>query len=261
MYSAVSGLKNFQLKLDVIGNNIANVNTYGYKKNRAVFKDMVYQSQGGASASVAGGRGGTNPKQVGLGSQVSTIDQIATQGSSQSTGRPLDLMINGDGYFMVTDGEGIFYTRAGNFALTEAGDIVNGDGMYLTDGNGTTFTIDPQTTKSFSIGQDGSININRTDGTLDSTQQIQIAKFANAEGLERIGSNLYIVSANSGEQNIAAPGVQGNGQIISNTLEMSNVDLGEEFTEMIVAQRAFQANTRTVTTADQILQELMQMKR
>lgn len=372
MYSAISGMKNFQLKLDVIGNNIANVNTYGYKKNRAVFKDMVYQAQGGASAPVQGGKGGTNPKQVGLGSQVATIDSVATQGSSQSTGRPLDLMINGDGYFMVSDGITDYYTRSGNFYLDQEGNIVNGDGMYLkgygynrlpdgtfedanrqavdslgyrinengnylavnpanpdgaplqvnadgyrvnndgklvhTDGRlidelgylvnvdgqylnagGQVaqnkddriylgkpvklariagdkapldrFTIDPNNTKSFSIGPDGKINIVTATEGLDSSQQVFIAKFNNAEGLQRLGSSLYVVSSNSGAPIIGEPGLDGNGDIISSTLEMSNVDLGEEFTEMIVAQRAFQANTRTITTADQILQELMQMKR
>ncbi|MEW8987724.1 MAG: flagellar hook-basal body complex protein [Bacillus sp. (in: firmicutes)] len=130
MYSGISGMKNFQTKLDVIGNNIANVNTYGFKKGRVTFKDTMNQMVSGASAS-QDNRGGKNPTQVGLGSTLATIDTIHTQSSLQTTGRSLDLAISGDGYFMVKQGDAQFYTRAGNFYLDDNGSLVNGDGYKV----------------------------------------------------------------------------------------------------------------------------------
>ncbi|WP_062048725.1 flagellar basal body rod protein FlgG [Bacillus sp. JCM 19034] len=261
MYSGISGLKNMQTKLDVIGNNIANVNTFGYKKGRATFKDMISQQIAGASAPGAG-LGGTNPRQIGLGSMISSIDTVHTGGSLQNTNRELDLGISGDGYFRVSDedGENIFYTRAGNFYFDEEGYIVNADGYYLLADDGR-IQLEPGTFASFSIGQTGQVNYIDNDGELQEAATISLAYFANPEGLQKAGSNLYQISANSGEENATTPGEEGTGLLVAGTLEMSNVDLSEEFTEMIVAQRAFQANTRIITTSDEILQELVNLKR
>ncbi|RFU71292.1 flagellar basal body rod protein FlgG [Peribacillus saganii] len=258
MYSGISGMKNFQTKLDVIGNNIANVNTFGFKKGRVTFKDMVSQQISGATAA-ANGIGGTNPKQVSLGSQLNTIDTIHTQGSLQTTSRPLDLGISGDGFFVLTKGDDTIYTRSGNFYLDNEGNVVNGDGYYLqgTEGN---INI-PLESQSFSIGADGSIAVVGADPAEGGL--IQISKFPNPDGLQKVGQNNFVETVNSGapnEDNIT-PGVGGNGTIVSGALEMSNVDLSEEFTEMIVAQRGFQSNTRIITTSDEILQELVNLKR
>ncbi len=260
MYSGISGLKNFQTKLDVIGNNISNVNTYGFKKGRTVFKDMISQTTSGASAATAN-RGGVNPKQVGLGSQVAAIDTIHTGGSLQSTGRVLDLAISGDGFFQVADQDGsnVSLVRAGNFYMDSNGDIVNSDGKYLI-GNGGPLNI-PIDAQSMSIGQDGAINYVASDGTLTPVDTIQMAKVPNSGGLTKVGANYFQESAASG---VAVTGValeEGMGGISSGFLEMSNVDLSEEFTEMIVTQRGFQANTRIITTSDEILQELVNLKR
>src|SRR5690625_2417700 len=130
MYSGIAGLRGFQTKLDVIGNNIANVNTFGFKKGRVTFKDMISQQIQGAS-SPQENRGGTNPRQVGLGSQLSSIDTIHTPGSTQSTSRPLDLAISGEGFFIVNDGDLSYYTRAGNLYLDHHGNLVNADGLYV----------------------------------------------------------------------------------------------------------------------------------
>lgn len=263
MYSGITGMKNFQVKLDVIGNNIANVNTYGFKKGRTTFQDLVSQQLSGASAPGAA-RGGINPKQIGLGSQLASIDTIGTQGSLQTTGRPLDLAISGDGFFLVEDVEGNqFYTRAGNFYLDSEGFLVNSNGFYLLGDGGTPIEIDPATTKSFSIGVDGSVFIIDEDDNMDpNPRKITLTKFANPEGLEKVGGNLYRISPNAGDPlEDLEPGTEGIGTLVSGALEMSNVDLSEEFTEMIVAQRGFQANTRMITTSDEILQEIMQMKR
>ncbi|MFT9598514.1 flagellar hook-basal body complex protein, partial [Mesobacillus sp.] len=130
MYSGISGMKNFQTKLDVIGNNIANVNTYGFKKGRVTFKDTMNQTISGASAATEN-KGGKNPMQVGLGSTIATIDMIDTQSSLQTTGRALDLAISGDGYFVVKQGQSQMYTRAGNFYLDDNGTLVTGEGLKV----------------------------------------------------------------------------------------------------------------------------------
>ncbi len=267
MYSGISGLRNFQTKLDVIGNNIANVNTYGFKKGRTVFKDLYSQTVAAASAP-GENRGGVNPKQVGLGSQLSTIDTIHSPGSTQFTGNTLDLAIEGDGFFKVQEGEAgnFLYTRAGNFYL-DSGDgdvarIVDGDGRYLVDIAGNAIEI-PLDATSLSIGQDGSVNF-VVGGELETWDEpVSLVKFSNPGGLNKIGGNLFQESANSGiaEDGMGAPLEDGRGAIKSGSLEMSNVDLAEEFTEMIVAQRGFQANTRIITTSDEILQELVNLKR
>lgn len=255
MYSGISGLKNFQQKLDVIGNNIANVNTYGYKKGRATFADMVSQNIQGAKAN-DGVIGGVNPKQVGLGSQLSTIDNIHTQGSIQNTNRPLDMAISGDGYFTVTDGINDFYTRAGNFYLDETGQLVNSDGLMVQPN--VNIPVDAQ---SFSIDPSGVVSFVDNAGTLQNAGQLEITTFSNPGGLEKKGGNLFSETQNSGAPNAVTAGTGGSGKLVVGALEMSNVDLSEEFTEMITAQRGFQANTRIITTSDEILQELVNLKR
>ncbi|PAM94534.1 hypothetical protein B4N84_12150 [Flavobacterium sp. IR1] len=166
--------------------------------------------------------------------------------------------MSGDGYFQVTDGDITFFTRAGNFYLDSQGDIVNSDGLRLVGTGGMNI---PTTAQSFSIGADGTISYIDQDGDLETAGVIQLANFANAEGLTKAGDNLYLQSTNSGVPQPQTPGNGGTGTLVAGTLEMSNVDLSEEFTEMIVAKRGFQANTRIITTSDEILQELVNLKR
>ncbi|WP_349729647.1 flagellar hook protein FlgE [Peribacillus frigoritolerans] len=417
MYSGISGLKNLQTKLDVIGNNVANVNTYGFKKSRVTFSDAMNQTVSGASAATAN-KGGTNSKQIGLGSTIATIDTIHTQSSLQTTGRDLDLGISGDGYFVVKQGDSLSYTRAGNFYLDDNGTLVNANGLkvqaYKVDENGkrsktigdvavnvnailpaiattkisvsgnlaadaidgtvfsqqmkvvdengkeqtatiyfqkngddkwelfdeepaalgdtsttkpkpftsvkfdangqivaadktqagqtinissgkeddsdttvdesvqkvkldfdfsnltqvkgsTTALVNPDGNKegkleSFNIGASGEINGVYSNGLITTLGQLAVAKFSNASGLTKTGGNTFQESINSGTANINIAG-EGRGVIASGSLEMSNVDLSEEFTEMIVAQRGFQSNSRIITTSDEILQELVNLKR
>lgn len=262
MYSGISGMKNFQTKLDVIGNNIANVNTFGYKKGRVTFKDMVSQTVSGATAS-GGALGGVNPKQVGLGSQLASIDTVDTQGSLQTTGRVLDLGIQGDGYFVVQKDAGNYYTRAGNFYLDNEGFLVTGSGEFVLDDAQARIQLNGgnvNTIESMNISNDGSISI-VVAGAPSTAAKIGIARFNNNAGLEKVGNNTYRETNNSGAPLTAVAGTAGAGTIVSGTLEMSNVDLSEEFTEMITAQRGFQANTRIITTSDEILQELVNLKR
>lgn len=287
MYSGITGMKNFQTKLDVIGNNIANVNTYGFKKGRVMFKDMVSQTISGASGPT-NTKGGVNPKQVGLGSQLSAVDTDDTQGSLQPTGRVLDVGIQGDGYLMVSDGTNIWYTRAGNLYLNSEGNVITASGQYVLSANSNLESItnpDGSVTaaemaeiieaskiqlnngnideiENLSISEDGKISFIAGGVLNEGTEpQIGLARFANTGGLQKVGENMYQQTANSGNATVLSPDSNGAGKLVSGTLEMSNVDLSEEFTEMIVAQRGFQANTRIITTSDEILQELLNIKR
>lgn len=262
MYAGISGMKNFQTKLDVIGNNIANVNTSGFKKGRATFQDMMSQTTSGAQGAI-GNRGGTNPVQVGTGSQLGTIDNIHTQGFRQTSESPLDLMLEGDGMFVLDMGDGTNgYTRAGNFSLDTNGNIVNSDGYKLVGVGGAELDEIPGNASSLSIQTDGTVTY-VLNGEPESAGQIGLAMFSNPGGLEKAGNNLFLETNNAGYPgNIVAPESENAGtSIVSGALEMSNVDLADEFTEMIAAQRGFQANTRIITTSDEILQELVNLKR
>lgn len=260
MYSGISGLKNFQTKLDVIGNNIANVNTYGFKKGRVIFKDLMSQTVSGASAPTDT-LGGTNAKQIGLGSSLAAIDTNQEKGSTQTTNRTLDVVINGDGFLSFTDGTNTSYTRAGNLYLDSDGVLVASDGKKLLTDAGNTFPAIPQDATNLTIGKDGTVSYVQA-GTLVTSEKIAVTRFPNPEGLTKSGSNYFEVSNNSGAPSATTTaGADGNGTIESGFLEMSNVDLSEEFTEMIVAQRGFQANSRIITTSDEILQELVNLKR
>ncbi len=453
LFSGVSGLKNHQTRMDVIGNNISNVNTHGFKSSRVTFQDMLSQTIAGA-AKPEENRGGVNPKQVGLGMTVASIDKIFTQGSLETTGNQTDLAISGDGFFIVAEGDKNMYTRAGTFALDRDGVLVNpanglrvqgwmattdttgekvinssgtvedivvpvygkiparettnvrykcnldsklpilppdatgqmrasagvttnidvydnlGDphrltlNIWKTDTNQWTasaaitdtegpITLDipaganqanqentssrinlrftpegrlvsvadesspdesnqgnlvanvnyrvagdpsvrnirldlgssglvegitqfssPSTTKaveqdgysmgymeSFTIDNSGIITAVYTNGTKQAVGQVATAVFTNQQGLENAGENLYEVSNNSGLPNIGPAAEAGRGKVVAGTLEMSNVDLSEQFTDMIITQRGFQANSRTITTSDQMLQELINLKR
>ena len=421
MNSAVSALRNHQLRMDVIGNNIANVNTIGYKSSRVTFKDSLSQMLRGASGPDAS-RGGTNPQQVGLGMDLSSVDTLFTTGVPDRTDRGLDVMVNGEGFFMVSaDGtdNGMYYTRAGNFDIDEDGNLVNADGLRVlgykaddagnvgnevggivvpladsippipttnvimegnldartangeegriteitvTDSLGTnhkislsfsktstvspppappavasTWTVTPTVVQnppvdppvaagtpatlnfdangklippgtlagtltltngaasplnftidmsaltqyssesnalmrsqdgspvgvltSYAIGQRGEVEGVFSNGRTKILGQIATSIFANPAGLVKMGGNLYRSSANSGDPQVNKPGTGGNGGLQPGALEMSNVDLGKEFTNMIVTQRGFQANSRIISTTDQMLEELVNLKR
>ncbi|MFF3038468.1 flagellar hook protein FlgE [Arthrobacter citreus] len=393
LYSGISGLRSHQTMLDVTGNNIANVNTTGYKATAVQFQDTLSQLTQGATAPGAN-NGGGNPAQVGLGVLVSGITTNFTQGSAQSTGRATDMMISGDGYFVTKQGTQTTYTRAGAFDLDADGRLVTTDGkivqgwtgvngvintggavgnvqlpdgaiapavatsqatvggnlpsettagdpaatppvpagtfvrdmdVYDANGNATvvplTFTRTPGgwtasaggqsvdlafangiqtagnpttlnvngvavdltgltsyagvstasvtgqngraagTLESFSIAKDGTIIGSFTNGAKQSLARIAVATFTNPAGLEKAGNSGYTATVNSGNPVLGGPGDPGMGNAIAGSLEMSNVDLSQEFTNLIVAQRGFQANARIITTSDEVLQELTNLKR
>lgn len=424
MFSAVSGLRAHQTRMDVIGNNIANVNTAGFKGSRVTFQEVFSQTIRGAGAP-QGNKGGTNPQQVGLGINIASMDTFHIRGSVETTGYNTDAMINGDGFFIVADGDVRSYTRAGSFGIDEVGNLVTPDGLKVqgymydsanqryesalsglqvskstsfpamaTEGDGavkfggnldantviiednpaagdnistlvdeygesavardTTFTVydekggehdirvafiktadneyevwsvdddenlveevgnvefnsdgtydageltftdlpgksgaDPfsftvdlskitefanesdasaenitgfkqGSLNDFAIDANGVITGYFTNGQMRPIGRIALANFSNPAGLEKTGSNLYRTTANSGEPLIGNPGTGGRGSLNPGALEMSNVDLSREFTNMITTQRGFQANSRVITSSDEMLQEVVNMKR
>ncbi|MFT8317133.1 MAG: flagellar hook-basal body complex protein [Sporolactobacillus sp.] len=251
--AGVSGLKNFQTDLDVIGNNIANVSTTGYKKSRANFQDTFSQQMQGASNN-------RNAIQVGLGSETSSIDNITTGGTVNETDNPYDLAINGEGYFRVTDnpdGTGAaYYTRAGDFKLNSTGTgLVNSQGMTLAGVSGNF-----QNLSSFTVAADGTV-VGVSGNTTVPLGRVEVDTFTNPAGLAKVGDSLYQATTASGLTPNAVPTSNGQGTITQGALEGSNVDLTDEMTNLIAAQRAYQANAQTITTADDILQTLVQLKR
>ncbi len=392
LFSGISGLRSHQTMLDVTGNNIANVNTTGFKSSQTQFQDTLSQLVTGAGAPQQG-TGGTNPAQVGLGVRVAGITTSFTQGASQLTGRSTDMMIQGDGFFVVRKGAETFYTRAGSFDFDSTGQMtlpgdgalvqgwmaVNGvidtnspvtdlkvpagtvmgavgttTGSYLgnlpsdaatgttksldlevydaqgnardisltltkgatgwtmsaTDGTATypatgtpeamTFdaagqltstasftlggvTVDLSaitgyasvdtiatgtqngrsagTLQSFQLGADGTITGSFSNGLKQAIGRIALANFTNPAGLQKAGGSLFGSSVNSGEAQVGVAGAGGRGSLAGGALEMSNVDLSSEFTSLIIAQRGFQANSRVITTSDEVLQELVNLKR
>lgn len=280
MFAGVSGLRNHQTMMDVIATNISNVNTFGYKSQRATFKDSLYQNLSGAAAPTAG-TGGTNGKQVGLGMTLNSIDNIITQGNSQSTGVVTDMMVQGDGFFRVAVAGSTFggvggndrtaggevYTRAGNFGFDAAGHLVTTDGLYVLGtvagtGNEGRLQVDPANTAAINVDGAGVVTAIDTAGVATTIGTLSLAKFSNSAGLERLGNNAWRATNNSGAAVNGAPGgAGGHGSVVPGALEMSNVDLALEFTNMIIAQRGFQANGRAITTSDEMLSELVNLKR
>ncbi|GAA2125272.1 flagellar hook protein FlgE [Arthrobacter humicola] len=386
LYSGISGLRAHQTMLDVTGNNIANVNTAGFKASSTQFQDTLSQLQQGASGPQAG-TGGSNPAQIGLGVRVAGVTTNFSQGSSQSTGRATDMMISGDGFFVTSKGGQQLFTRAGSFSPDAANQLVSPDGGILQgwtatngvinagspvgditlnpntmvakatdtvtmDGNlpsdalvtdapldrvvnvydaagaersltvtfaksasgwnvtakdgATTSTIqlaqqsNGQLTpsgalsvsgitvdlskvsgyasmssltvsgqngaavgklESYTLGNDGSLVGSFSNGIKQVLAKIALAKFTNPGGLEKAGGSSYVATGNSGGVQLGAAGDPGMGTLTAGSLEMSNVDLSQEFTNLIVAQRGFQANARIITTSDEVLQELTQLKR
>lgn len=268
LYSGVSGMRGFQTKLDVIGNNIANVNTVGFKASTVTFKDMLSQTMQGVTAPVDG-RGGVNPMQVGLGVQLAAIQTVHTGGSAMTTNNGFDLRIDGDGFFAVVENEDQevpYLTRLGALTLDAEGKLVTQDGLLVLDSDGGAIIMEDDWT-SVSISQSGELVVKTEDGeTLNTEIFIGMVNVVNPSGLEKIGNSLYQITPNAvfeGEWELTTANnpEMGTGSIIAGQLEMSNVDLTNEFTEMIIAQRGFQANSRIITTSDEILQELVNLKR
>jgi flagellar hook protein FlgE len=270
MFAAISGLKAHQVMLDVTAADIANVNTVGYKSSRMTFRDSLSQMQRGGAAPGAG-QGGSNAAQIGLGSQVGSIDNLMGGGALQTTGNTFDVAVSGDGWFRVGSSTApavptaLQYTRAGNFTTNDQGYLTTQDGLYVLGrtapgGAGTDSLLQiPPAAANVSIGQDGSVTYQPGGGGARVTAgYLSLAKFENQGALERRGGNTWTAGPNTGPEAVSTPGGT-YGLTVSGSVEMSNVDLAAEFTNMITAQRGFQANSRVISTADQMLQDLVNL--
>jgi flagellar hook protein FlgE len=285
LFAGISGLRVNQTMLDVTGNNIANANTIGFKSSNTVFQDTLSQMLTGATGAAAP-RGGTNPTQVGLGVQLAATSTNFNQGSAQTTGRPTDLMIQGDGFFVTKKGAELLFTRAGSFTFDETGTLVTPTGNRVMgyeldaagnairtgpDGGLVPLTLTPANVyptpepgvelASYNIGSDGKIRGIFSDGVQRELGQVAMADFNNPMGLEKVGETSFRGSANSGDPEIGVASEGRLGTLIGGALEMSNVDLAAEFTNLILAQRGFQASSRVITTSDSVLEELVNIKR
>ena len=321
MYSGISGLNANQKKLDVIGNNIANSGTTSFKGSRVTFQDSMRQSMSKATGSSLN-IGGTNPKQIGMGVQLQSIDVNMGQGNLQPTGRPLDVAIDQAGYFVVSKGpiDGTitltsqsisgggmenYFTRDGAFKLDSEGNLLTPNGYRVMgyavkDATATSIThtggittvkyvdadakdlaaddtsliplcipemVEGKRIQSYSIEKDGLLKATLSDGKVTVLGQLAMASFNNPGGLDAVGQNMYTPTSNSGDALVrSGKGAKDDnskayGDMIQGCLEMSNVDLAEQFTDMIVASRSFQACSKVITTGDEILQELVNLKR
>lgn len=239
-----------QLSTDVIANNLSNVNTTGFKRSRADFQDLLYQTITPAGTSNSAGAQVPVGIQVGHGTRPIGIQKMFDQGDYQETGNPLDLVIEGDGFFQITMPDGsIAYTRAGSFRHDSQGRIVTSDGFMLKD----QITI-PQDAQDIAITSDGTVQVVMPGQT--APQQIgiiELARFTNPAGLSNLGRNLYATTAASGTAITGTPGLNGFGTIVQRSLELSNVKVVEEMVNLIIAQRAYEINSKAIQVADEML--------
>jgi flagellar basal-body rod protein FlgG len=257
--TATTGMSAQQMNVEVISNNIANMNTIGFKKQRAEFQDLLYQNveRMGAQSSDAGTVVPTGI-QVGSGVKTGSVYRIMEDGSATRTGNDYDVMIQGKGYFQIQLPSGeTAYTRAGNFSLDDQGRLVTTDG-YLVQ---PSITI-PQGTTGVNISKAGEVSVTTAGVTAPTVVgQLQLATFANPAGLDAQGDNLFLESGASGAPNVSTPGDTGFGTLLQGYTESSNVDAVSEITALIVAQRAYEMNSKVITTADEMLQTTSQLAR
>ena len=259
LWSAASGMKTQQDNMDVISNNIANVNTTGGKKVRAEFQGLIYQNLSSAGAQSGADSQYPTGLAIGLGAKTAATNRIFTQGNLQSTGNPTDVAIQGEGFFRIEMPDGtIAYTRDGAFKLDSNRRLVTTDGYPLADG----ITID-QTAPSDTIviAEDGQVSCTPSGGTSTVVGQITLSRFVNPSGLTAVGKNLFVVSPASGDAIDGNPGDDGAGTLTQNTLEMSNVQIVEEMVNMIISQRAYESNSKAITTSDSMLEIANGLKR
>ena len=258
MNIAATGMHAQQMNVEVISHNIANINTTSYKRQRTEFQDLLYENvrRPGASSTDSGTLVPAGI-QIGLGVKTAAVYRIGDQGSLQVTQSPLDLAIEGDGFFQIDLPDGTTgFTRAGSFQLNAQGQVVTADGFLLQPG----ITIDPQAT-DIAVNASGEVLV-KLPGQVEDTVagQITLAGFANPAGLEAIGGNLFLQTAASGDANVTAPGTAGLGTVRQGFLEASNVNVVAELTTMITAQRAYEMNFKVIQTTDEMYRTVTQMR-
>jgi len=255
LYSAATGMESQELNLNTIANNLANVNTPGFKKSKIEFQDLLYTQPRTSGADTGGGNLLPTGVEVGNGSRVAATSKVFTQGQVTQTGQQLDLAIQGDGFFEVQKADGtIAYTRDGSFKLNAQGQVVNADGLPVLSG----FQAIPVGTTGIDISQTGNVAITSSSGV--SSFQLTLARFANPAGLQSLGGNLYAETAASGAATTGQPDQNGYGTTLQGYLEGSNVNIVEEMVNLITAQRAYEINSKSVQASDQMLQNVANMK-
>jgi len=258
LWTAASGMQAQQLNIDVTANNLANVNTAGFKKSRADFQDLIYQNQKLPGAPSTNATQIPSGIQIGLGVKPASVTKIFTTGTITQTGNSLDIAIEGDGFFQVQQPDGTTaYTRAGTFKKDSTGKIVTSDGYSLLPE-----VVIPNNSSNLTIGNDGTVSVLQAGQTTPTTVgNIQTATFSNPAGLNSTGKNLYLQTDSSGAPTTGTPAQSGFGTLNQGYLEMSNVSVMEEMVSMIVGQRAYESNSKAVQTADEMLQTANNLKR
>ncbi len=256
LWTAATGMIAQQMNIDVVAHNLANVNTTGFKKSRAEFEDLMYQNTRIAGSVTEGDNRLPVGIQVGMGVRPNTVHKFFTQGDYQNSGNPLDLAIEGDGFFQVIVNGEEAYTRAGAFKLNQDGTVMTANGYILQP----EFTV-PVDTKYIVVTENGHITAIGGNSEELASGDIPLYTFINPAGLEARGRNLYYPSEASGDPLEGVPGEENTGTIAQGFLEMSNVEVVDEMVNMIVGQRAYEANSKAIQTSDSMLQTAVQLKR
>jgi flagellar basal-body rod protein FlgG len=257
LWTAATGMQAQATNVDVISNNLANANTAGFKFSRANFQDLMYQQVSAPGSQNAAGNQVPTGIQIGMGVRTAGVERMFSEGSFQQTGNPMDVAIQGQGFFEVQQPNGqLAYTRAGNFSLDSQGQVVTPDGYVVQPA----ITV-PANSTNLHIASDGTVTVVQPGSTSSTTVgQIQIVNFSNAAGLKGIGQSLYEQTAASGAPTTGSPGTNGMGTIGQGMLEMSNVNAVEEMVNLIAAQRSYEMNSKTVKASDEMLQSTNNMK-
>lgn len=256
LYSAATGMEAQQLNLNTIANNLANVNTPGFKRSKIEFQDLLYQKARASGAEAGGGNVVPTGIEVGNGSRVAATAKVFTQGQLNATGEKMDVAIQGEGFFEVQKADGTTaYTRDGSFKVSPSGVITTNDGLPVLSG----FQPAPAGTTEITISENGDVTYTGSGGS--QTFRLTMTRFANPSGLKSIGGNLYEETAASGTPESGAPGEQGFGTTLQGYVETSNVNIVEEMVNLIVAQRAYEINSKSIQTSDEMLQNIAQLKR
>lgn len=250
LWVSKTGLSAQDMNLTTISNNLANVSTTGFKRDRAEFQDLLYQIHRQPGAASTQDSQLPSGLQLGTGVRIAGTQKVFTEGSLQTTEQPLDMAINGRGFFQVLMPDGtVSYTRDGSFHLNADGQLVTNNGYALEPA-----IVVPPETQSFTVGEDGTVSVTTLGQAAPQIiGNIQTADFINPAGLQAIGNNLFLETAASGAPQVSTPGLNGLGTVLQNTLENSNVSVVEELVNMITTQRAYEMNSKVISTADQML--------
>jgi flagellar basal-body rod protein FlgG len=257
LWTAASGMTAQKINMDVIANNLANVNTSGFKKSRADFEDLLYQNLKSPGADTSSGSQIPTGIQIGMGTRYSSVQKVFSQGDSVQTGNQLDLAIAGNGFFKIINANGDeVYTRAGSFKISSEGYIVTSQGDRLQPE-----TSIPSNTVSFTVDTSGALEAFDENGDTTTTAQLTVTNFINPAGMNSLGGNYYSPSGASGDTVEGNPGIDGLGTIVQGSLEMSNVDVVEEMVNMIAGQRAYEISSKSIKAADEMMQMANNIKR